>query len=78
MIYGRHLPLDCTQIACQLGGQCATAMEKTSKRCLFFYPRAKKVLRRFIEKQKFGNNILLCIVLSYIGTIVITFVLFVL
>ena len=78
MIYCGHLPVDCAQSACQLGGQCATAMENPSKRCVFFYPRAKKIIRRFIEKQKFGNNVLLCIVLSYIGKICITFELFVL
>ena len=53
-------------------------MVNTLKKCVFFYPRAKKVIRWFSEKQKFENNVLLCIVLSYIGTFFITFVVFIL
>jgi hypothetical protein len=66
------------RLPANLASQCAADMKITVKMSVFFYPRAKKVMRWFIEKQKFGNNVLLYIVLSYIGPISITFVLSVL
>ena len=53
-------------------------MGNSAKMCIFFYPRAKKVNKCVNENQYYGNVVLLWLVLLCTGTLLITYVLFIL
>jgi hypothetical protein len=56
--------------------QCIATMVNLAKRCVLFYPRAKKVDKCF-RKNQCNGNVVRCIILLYSSTILIAFVLLV-